>query len=148
MDAIDSILLRLLQGNARLSIKALAGHTRLSAPATAERLRKLESGGVIEAFTTVLNGKAIGYPLEAIVRIRPLPGKLHLVQDLLQDTPQVIECDKVTGDDGFVARVLVHSIEHLDDLLETIAEKAETSSAIVKRKIVPRRNPPVGETLD
>ncbi|WP_029911738.1 Lrp/AsnC family transcriptional regulator [Caulobacter sp. UNC358MFTsu5.1] len=145
MDPIDTTLLSILQANARISMKALAGRVGLSPPATAERMRKLETNGVIEAFTATVNAKAVGYTLEAIVRVRPLPGKLHLVQDLLETTPQVIECDKVTGDDGFVARVVAQSIEHLDDLLEQIAEKAQTSSAIVKRKVVSRRNPAVAQ---
>lgn len=145
MDAVDRTLLAALQENARISTKDLASRVRLSAPATAERLRKLQEAGVIEAFTALLDTKALGYHIEAIVRIRPLPGKLHVVEALLRDMPQVEECDKVTGDDGFVARILCRSIEHLDELLETICEKAETSSAIVKRKIVSRRQPALAD---
>ena len=145
MDTVDRTLLAALQENARISTKDLASKVRLSAPATAERLRKLQEAGVIEAFTALLDTKALGYHIEAIVRIRPLPGKLHVVEALLRDMPQVAECDKVTGDDGFVARILCHSIEHLDELFETLGEKAETSSAIVKRKIVSRRQPALAD---
>ncbi|WCM27390.1 Lrp/AsnC family transcriptional regulator [Sphingomonas sp. QA11] len=96
---------------------------------------------MIDAFTTILDTKALGYLVEAIVRIRPLPGKLHVVEQMLREMPEVTECDKVTGDDGFVARILSRSIEHLDEQLEKIGKKAETSSAIVKRKIASRRQP-------
>lgn len=145
MDAIDRKMVGMLQVNARSSLKALAETVGLSPPATAERLKKLEESGVVDAFIATVNAKAIGYHVEAIVRVRPLPGKLHVVQELLQELPQVIECDKVTGDDGFVVRLLARSIEHLDDMLEHVAEKAETSSSIVKRKIVPRRQAPLDD---
>ena len=80
---------------------------------------------------------------QAIVRIRPLPGKLHVVQQLIAEIPEVVECGKVTGDDCFIARLHVRSIGLLDELLDRIADKAETSTAIVKSQPVKRRNPPL-----
>ena len=95
---------------------------------------------MIDRFTDL---RAIGYPLQAIVRIRPLPGKLHIVQRLIEDIPQITECDKVTGDDCFVARLHMRSIEQLDEILDRIADKAETSTAIIKAQPVKRRLPPL-----
>ena len=51
------------------------------------------------------------------------------------------ECDKVTGDDAFIARVLLRSVEHLDHILAQIADRADTSTAIVKSQPVKRRLP-------
>ena len=48
------------------------------------------------------------------MRIRPLPGKLHIVQKLIEEIPEFGECDKVTGDDCFVARLFVRSMGELD----------------------------------
>ena len=64
MDAVDRTLLAALQENARISTKDLASKVRLSAPATAERLRKLQEAGVIEAFTALLDTKALGYHID------------------------------------------------------------------------------------
>jgi Lrp/AsnC family leucine-responsive transcriptional regulator len=55
-----------------------------------------------------------------------------------------VECDKVTGDDCFICRLYLHSIEHLDEILSKVAERAETSSAIVKSTPIARRLPPLG----
>ncbi|RWD03878.1 MAG: Lrp/AsnC family transcriptional regulator, partial [Mesorhizobium sp.] len=54
------------------------------------------------------------------------------VQKLIEEIPEFGECDKVTGDDCFVARLFVRSIGDLDKLLDRIADKAETSTAIIK----------------
>ncbi len=142
LDDIDQRLLELLLHDARTSIKELAYEVGLSSPSTSERLRRLQERGIVSAFTIDLDAKVLGFPLQALVRIRPLPGKTLLVQKLLQGMPEVIECDKVTGDDCFVARLLVRSIEALDGALERIAEEAETSTAIVKAQPVRRRPAP------
>ncbi|MFJ3045505.1 Lrp/AsnC family transcriptional regulator [Herbaspirillum chlorophenolicum] len=141
MDDIDRSIISLLQADARMSTKALAEHIGLSAPSAAERLRRLEERGVIRAFTIDVDPRALGYSLQAIVRIKPLPGKLHAVQKLLEAIPEISECDKVTGDDCFIARLHLRSIEHLDFILERIVDKAETSTAIIKSQPVTRRLP-------
>ena len=142
MDQTDQELLRLLSVDARMSLKSLADEVGMSSPAIAERLQKLQENDVIRAFTLDLNAEAMGYPMVAIVRIRPLPGKLLAVERLLQEIPEVAECDRVTGDDCFVARVYLRSIQHLDEVLNRIIDKAQTSTSIVKSQVVKRRPAP------
>jgi Lrp/AsnC family leucine-responsive transcriptional regulator len=144
LDEVDRALIALLTGNARLPTAELARSVGLSAPSVAERLRRLEEDGVISGYTVELDPKALGYTLTAIVRIRPLPGQLHAVERLLIESPEVVECDKVTGEDCFVARYLLRSIEELDPILERIAQRAQTSTSIVKTSPVKRRQPPIG----
>jgi Lrp/AsnC family leucine-responsive transcriptional regulator len=135
-------MIEVLKSDARVSLKDLAQRVGLSSPSASERLRRLEERGVVRAFTVDLDPQALGYSLQAIARIRPLPGKLQVVQKLLQEIPECGECDKVTGDDCFIARLYVRSIEELDGILDRIADKAETSTAIVKSQPVRRRPPP------
>jgi len=81
--------------------------------------------------------------LQALVRVRPLPGMLQKVDKILQALPECIECDKVTGEDCFVMRLVVRSIEQLDTLLDGIAEYAQCNTSIVKTSPVKRRLPPI-----
>ncbi len=74
IDDLDRRILALLQRDARMPVKALAEQVGLSSPAASERLRRLEERGVIRAFTVDAEPRALGYPMQAIVRIRPLPG--------------------------------------------------------------------------
>lgn len=142
IDDIDRKLLTLLLADARLSLKEIAGQVGLSSPSASERLRRLQERGVIRRFTVELDPASLGYPVQAIVRVRPLPGKVARVQQLLEGIPEIAECDKVTGDDCFVARVFVRSIEHLDDVLDRIGDEAETNTSVVKSQAVRRRPPP------
>ncbi|AVA20066.1 Lrp/AsnC family transcriptional regulator [Rhizobium sp. CB3171] len=143
LDAIDQRMLEALARNARISLKELAEVAGLSSPSAAERLRRLEERGVIAAFTVDIAPEVIGYPLQAIVRIRPLPGQLHVVERIIQETPEFIECDKVTGDDCFIGRLVVRSMGELDGILDKIAERAETNTSMIKATPVKRRLPPL-----
>jgi Lrp/AsnC family leucine-responsive transcriptional regulator len=141
LDETDRRMLEILAGDARISLKQLAARVKLSSPSTSERLRRLEERGAIRAFTVDVDPRALGYELQAIVRIRPMPGKLAAVQKLIVDIAEFSECDKVTGDDCFIGRLHLRSIEHLDRILDRIADKAETSTAIVKAQPIRRRLP-------
>jgi len=143
IDATDQKLLDALAVNSRLSLKELAQAAGMSSPSAAERLRRLEERGIIRAFTIDIDPAALGYPLQAIVRIRPLPGQLHIVEKLIQEIPEFIECDKVTGDDCFIARLVVRSMGELDGILDKITERAETNTSMIKSSPVRRRLPPV-----
>ncbi|AZC27336.1 MULTISPECIES: Lrp/AsnC family transcriptional regulator [Pseudomonas] len=143
LDAIDQALISALMQDSRRSLKALAQISGLSAPSVAERLRRLEERGVISAYTLEIDPKFLGYQLQAIVRIRPLPGKLQEVERQILAIPEFTECDKVTGDDCFFARLQVRSMEQLDSLLDRLNQYAETNTSIVKKSPIKRRLPPM-----
>jgi Lrp/AsnC family leucine-responsive transcriptional regulator len=143
LDDVDQRIVESLLRDSRASLKDLAQLIGLSSPSVSERLRRLEGRGMIRAFTVELDPNALGYPLQAIVRIKPLPSKLHLIQKAIEETPTFAECYNVKGDDCFVAQLFVRSIEELDSLLDRIADKAETSTAIVKSQPIRRRPPPL-----
>lgn len=143
LDEIDSRILSALDGDSRLSMSELGRVVGMSAPSVSQRVRRLENDGIIRGYTVDVESRAIGYQIRAIVRIRPLPGKLHVVEKLIQERPEFIECDKITGDDPFLARLVVRSIEEMDDVLEALSDYAVTSTAVVKGTSVKRRLPPL-----
>lgn len=99
--------------------------------------------GVIAGFSVELDAAAIGYPLQAIVRIEPLPGKLTRVEQVLAETPEVIECHGVTGEDCFVAHLVLVDLKDLDRILAPLHDLARTRTALVKSTVVERRLPPL-----
>lgn len=143
IDAIDRQIVGCLAEDARMSLKVLSARVGLTSPSTAERVKRLEERGVIQGYGAHVNLAALGYTLQALVRVRPMPGMLHKVDKMIQAIPECIECDKVTGEDCFVMRLVVRSIEQLDELLDGLAEYAQSNSAIVKSSPVKRRLPPI-----
>jgi Lrp/AsnC family leucine-responsive transcriptional regulator len=143
IDGIDVKLLNVLADNARTSIADLARLVRLSAPTVAERMKRLEEAGVIESYTLTINPKALGLPIAAWLRIRPLPGQLTKVANILRDLREVVECDRVTGEDCFIARAHVTSVDALEELIDQIIPYATTNTSIVQSSPLRRRMPPI-----
>lgn len=143
IDDIDRAILTCLTEDARQSLKVLSARVGLTSPSTAERVKRLEERGVIEGYGARINLAALDYQLQALVRVRPMPGMLQKVEKMIQALPECIECDKVTGEDCFVMRLVVRSIEQLDALLDSIAEYAQCNTSIVKSTPVKRRLPPI-----
>ena len=143
IDEIDRRIVGCLAEDARMSLKVLSARVGLTSPSTAERVKRLEERGVIQGYSAHVNLAALGYTLQALVRVRPMPGMLHRVDKMIQAIPECIECDKVTGEDCFVMRLVVRSIAQLDELLDGLAEYAQSNTAIVKSSPVKRRLPPI-----
>ncbi|MFP2423455.1 Lrp/AsnC family transcriptional regulator [Pseudescherichia vulneris] len=141
IDDIDRAIVAALAEDARLSLKVLSARVGLTSPSTAERLKRLEERGVIQGYGARVNLSALGYTLQALVRVRPLPGLLQKVDKYIQAMPECIECDKVTGEDCFVMRLVVKDIAQLDTLLDGLAEFAQCNTSVVKSSPVKRRLP-------
>jgi Lrp/AsnC family transcriptional regulator, leucine-responsive regulatory protein len=139
LDDTSRRLLGELQADARLSLAELGRRIGLSAPAVAERLSRLEQQGVIRGYPAELDPAAVGYPLTAVVRVRPAPRQLHKVAELVQTMPEVVECLRITGEDCYVLTAHVRSVVHLEELLDQIATYGQTISSLVQSSPVPAR---------
>lgn len=142
LDSVDRKIIEILLHDARISMKDLANKVKLSAPSVSERVERLQERGVIRRFTIEVDPASLGYDLQALVRIKPLPGKLQVVQKLIEDTPEFSECSKVTGNDCFIARLHVFTISQLDQILDRISRSAELNTSIVKAQTIRNRLPP------
>ena len=142
-DVLDSKIIEALSENARITMRDLAQHIGMSAPSTTERVRRLTDIGAIRGFTIDLDPKKFGFSLQAIVRIKPRRGQLHFIAKILAEMPECIECDEVTGDDCFIARICLPSIEMLDDILAPLKDRSDTNTSIVHKTTVHRRHPPI-----
>jgi Lrp/AsnC family transcriptional regulator, leucine-responsive regulatory protein len=144
LDAVDARILTTLAADARVSVAELARFVGLSAPSAAERIKRLEESGVIEGYAASIDPRALGLTVAAWLRVRPVPGKLSTVADILRSLPEIVECDRVTGEDCFVARAHLKSIEDLERLIDQIIPHAMTTTSIIQSTLVKRRPPPIG----
>ncbi len=143
LDATDVRILDALIHDARTRIADLARSVGLSPPSVSERIRRLEEAGVIEGYTLAINPKALGLPVAAWLRIRPIPGQLQKVADILQGLPEIVECDRITGEDCFIARAQIESVEDLEKLIDQVIPYAMTNTSIIQSSPVKRRLPAI-----
>ena len=143
LDAIDQKILTLLVANARTTAAELARAVGLSAPSVAERVRRLEEAGVIGGYTAEISAEAIGLPISVWLRIRPVPGQLQKVVEIIRDIPEITECDRVTGEDCFLARAHLASVAEMERIIDRIIPHAMTNTSVIQSSPVTRRLPPL-----
>ena len=143
LDATNLRLLAELQDDARLSLAELGRRVGLSSPAVADRLARLEEAGVIRGYRADIDPRALGYALGVVIRIRPAPRELRKVADVARDTPEIVQCDRVTGEDCYVMRAHVRDVEHLEEVIDRFAIYGQTTSSIVQSSPVAPRGVPL-----
>jgi Lrp/AsnC family transcriptional regulator, leucine-responsive regulatory protein len=143
-DATDRRLLDELQQDGRVSLAELGRRVGLSAPAVAERLQRLEQDRVILGYRAEVDPAALGYPLTAVVRIRPAPRQLPKVAQVARDTPEVVECHRITGEDCYLLKAHVRSVTHLEEVIDQFTPFGQTTTSIVQSSPVPVRGLGIG----
>ena len=121
MDKIDRKIVNILQTNARASLKDLSKECFISSPAIAARISKLERSGIIK-----------GFHVKAFIQVQLEPRQKKEFYPYIQNIPNVIECNCVTGDFSEVMEVVFPSTTDLDDFINDIQQRfGKTSTQIV-----------------
>ncbi|MBI2681381.1 MAG: Lrp/AsnC family transcriptional regulator [Candidatus Solibacter usitatus] len=136
LSTIDSKAMTLLMRRGRASWAELAKHLRLSPPAAAERVRKLEERGVIRGYAALVSAEALGYPLTAFVAVtleRPQHRRGFLRR--VAGMKEIAECHHVAGEYDYLLKVRTRSPQDLDrvlsEKLKAVAGVARTVTTIV-----------------
>ncbi len=147
IDDIGWMLLTELQDDARISFRELGKRVGLSAPAVAERVRKLEEAGVIRGFHAELDLEAIGMPIIAMVRATPTGGDHGQLEEVALGLPEVREAHRVSGSEHMWMKISARSLSHLDGVLQSFWNVADTTTNLVLRTVVHQR-PVDAETVE
>lgn len=118
MDELDRKTLQFLMGQGRGTWAELGKLLRLTAPAAAERARKLEADGTIVGYAALTNPDKLGFPLTAFVSVtigdqRKRSAFLRLVER----QQQIVECHHVAGEDDYLLKVRCRGTRDLDQFL-------------------------------
>jgi Lrp/AsnC family leucine-responsive transcriptional regulator len=145
IDETNRRIIEELQAEARLSMAELGRRVSLSPPAVAERVQRLERAGVISGYHASVDPKAIGYPLAAVVRVRPLSRQLHKIPEVAREIPEVVECYRITGEDCFFVKLHLRAMEDLEPILDRFVAYGQTTTSIIHSAPVGPRPLPVEE---
>ena len=143
LDETNLRLLRELRADGRVGMAELGRRIGMSPPAVAERVQRLERAGVITGYRAELDSAALGFPVSAVVRIRPSPGQLQRIPEIARETAEVGECYRITGEDCYLLRFHLRSIDELEDVLDRFTPYGQTTTSIIHSMPVPRRGPPI-----
>lgn len=145
LDSYDVRLLAELQADARLSLAELGRRVHLSQPAVTERVRKLESAGVITGYRATLDLGRLGYGIRAMVRV----GRVDFgrMQRLIGERGEVVNAWNITGEDSWLLEIAVVDVAHLDAVVSQFCSLADTSTSIILKTVREHRvmlPPPTG----
>lgn len=153
MDAIDSKILEALQHNSRVSISDLSKQVNLSLSAVSERLKKLESGNIIERFTVILDSKALGRELSVLMNISlENPRNTKEFEEIINNEDEILECHYVTGEYDYILKITTKNTVSLESLMNRIKsipgiKKTETNVVLSSLKHCYSVSPAVEEHM-
>lgn len=131
LDETDWKILAELQSDARLSYNELSRRIHLSAPAVAERVRRLEESGVIAGYGARVDPAKAGQPLLAFIQLRCSLSRCLLKTTGADDFPEIAEVHKLSGEHCSMLKVRAASLGHLEGLIERLGEHGEMRTHIV-----------------
>lgn len=131
MDEIDRKILKLLQSNARMSLKTIAENTFLSSPAVSARIDKLEKDGIIAGYHAQVDPMKLGYHILAFIHLDAAPEDKTKFYAYAEKVPNVLECSCVTGAYSMLLKAAFQSTMELDDFIGQLQKFGKTSTQIV-----------------
>jgi Lrp/AsnC family leucine-responsive transcriptional regulator len=145
VEGTDQKILELLARDGRMSFTDLGKATGLSTSAVHQRVKRLESRGLIKAYGVTLDYEQLGLPLTAFVSIRPIdPSQPDDSPDRLRGLPEIESCWSVAGDESYILKVRVARPAALEDLLARIRAAANVSTRTTIVLSTPYENRSVG----
>jgi Lrp/AsnC family leucine-responsive transcriptional regulator len=136
LDSLGWKLLAELQKDARISFAELGRRVGLSTPAVAQRVQRMEDEGIIRAYRAEINPSSVGLPITAFIRMSIVGNVLAKLTERVQSMPEIVECHRGTGEDSFILKVNVVSVEHLKDVIDRLTPYGTTSTSLVLSSIV------------
>lgn len=136
LDSINWDILSALQSNSRATFTEIGKQVGLTAPAVAERVKKMEDLGILEGYRAKLSFAKVGYQLKAIITLRAFMGKLKPFLNMVSNFEEVINCYRITGNENIVMEVVLRDQMHLEKFIDKLIKYGETRTHIVLSDIV------------
>jgi len=113
LDEKDLAILRLLQDNARITVKEIADQIHLSTTPVHERIKRLEANGVIKQYATLIDGTKVKKGLMVICYVslnqHSKQSGGQFIQ-LINDLPDVVECYSISGEFDFMLKIVTEDM--------------------------------------
>ena len=131
LDRIGRRILAVLQENARTPLSRLGKQVGLSAPAVAERVRRLEEAGIIKGYHARIDPHAFGQTVIAFIHLTTDAKNYPAVNSMARKTAQISACHHISGEASFVLHVRAQSLLELESVVGKVSPFGQTQTFIV-----------------
>lgn len=136
IDALNWEILDHLQENARVSFATIGRNVGLTAPAVAERIKKMEDLGILEGYNASVSYTKTGYQLKAIITLRAFMGKLKPFLKMVVTLKEVVNCYRITGNENIIMEVVLKDQSHLEQFIDKLIQYGETRTNIILSNVI------------
>ncbi|EZH65171.1 AsnC family transcriptional regulator [Bacillaceae bacterium JMAK1] len=126
IDDIDRRILNELQKNSRLSMSALGRRVNLSSPSVTERVRQMESFGVIKKYTLDVDYEKMKLPIQCIIEATIKNGDYKAFKSYIEKLPNVEFCYRIAGNACYMLKMQFETFAHAEQFIDEISPIAQT----------------------
>jgi Lrp/AsnC family leucine-responsive transcriptional regulator len=145
VETTDRLILSLLGTDGRMSFTDLGKATGLSTSAVHQRVKRLESRGLIRGYAALVDHEQLGRPLTAFISITPIDASQpDDYPERLVDIPEIESCWSVAGEESYIIKIRVATPRALEDLLGRVRSAANVSTRTTIVLSTPYENRPLG----
>ena len=126
IDEIDKKILEELAENSRLSMSELGRRIKLSSPSVTERVRQMESFGIIKKYTVDINYEKLGLPIQCIVEATIKNGDYNRFKTYIEGLPNVNFCYRIAGNACYLLKMQFENFSEAEKFINTVSPYAST----------------------
>lgn len=139
IDEIDLKILKILQNDARVTVKAIAKELFISAPTVKTRIDDMTKRGIIKGYYTEIDNSIFENVIKCYIEIEVSPTLKDELYKMLNESRQVIECDRVTGEYSLISKVVFKNTVEMDKFINMLQHFGRTRTQIIFSSIINRR---------
>lgn len=137
MDHTDFKILEELQANGRITMTELGKKVALTAPAAAERVRKLEEKGILQHYSVSINADKVNKPISAYILFDT--DKCEHFVEFCKSYPDVIECNRLAGQYSYIVKVITSNVGQIEDFINSTMKFGKSTTLMVLSSPIPTR---------
>jgi Lrp/AsnC family transcriptional regulator, leucine-responsive regulatory protein len=135
IDDIDKKIIEELSENSRLSMSELGRRINLSSPSVTERVRRMESFGIIKKYTLEIDYEKLGFPIQCIIEATVKNGDYKSFKNFIEGLPNVEFCYRIAGKACYMLKLQFESFAKAEEFINAVSPYASTITHFIFSKV-------------
>ena len=140
LDKLDKDILKAIANDAKMPVKKIAEIVYASVPTVNSRITELTAKGVIKGYYTEIDNSIFEDSIKCYIDIEISPAQREKLFDYLKESPNVISCDRVTGEYSLMLQAIFKNTYEMDKFINNIQLYGRTKTQIIFSSVIPYRN--------
>ncbi|SFB08359.1 MULTISPECIES: Lrp/AsnC family transcriptional regulator [unclassified Bacillus (in: firmicutes)] len=135
IDAIDKKIIDELSKNSRLSMSELGRRINLSSPSVTERVRQMESYGIIKKYTLEVDYEKLGYPIQCLIEATVKNGDYKAFKSVIESLPNLEFCYRIAGNACYMLKMQFETFAKAEEFINVINPYAQTVTHFIFSRV-------------